>query len=246
MKLFNVLANSIDRNRLIESSEYEFYESHKLVLEHLPFFSKYMRATEAFDLIQANIVIKAMINKLSVESIINTNTHDEVEKVNKLKPKLPHFRHNGVDVYIPFLLPNHNDLYFKTPDKLLTFPYSQFVEDFSDSIIDLFDVYNFKLFESSFASLVYIDKDETTKAYYHANLKVIFIINDQGRADATIHLFDRGIKNIETENIIRRVNAVVKHYYANDKIAFVDALFVNRLISEKLYRRIYKSLKINK
>lgn len=246
MKLFDFLANNIDRNRILESSESKFYNTHKSILENLPFFNKYLRVDDAFSIIQANIIIKGLINKLAVENIIVEDGKNAVARVGKVKAKLPHFRHHGVDVYIPFLLANHNDLYFKTPERLLLFPYSQFVEDFSDSIIDCFDVYNFTLFDSSFANLVFIDKDETTRAYYHPSLQTVFIINNQGRADVTIHLFDRSVKEIETENMVRRISAAVKHYYANDKIAFVDSLFLNCLISEKLYRRIYKSLKINR
>lgn len=246
MKLFDLLANSIDRSRILESNEYKFFATHKDVLDNLPFFNRFTRVDDAFSIVQSNIIIKGLINKLAVENIIKEDSLNAGFRVSKMKTKLPHFRHNGVDVYIPFLLANHNDLYFKTPERLLLFPYSQFVEDFSDSIIDCFDVYNFTLFDSSFANLVFIDKDETTRAYYHPSLQTVFIINNQGRADVTIHLFDRSVKEIETENMVRRISAAVKHYYANDKIAFVDSLFLNCLISEKLYRRIYKSLKINR
>jgi len=246
MKLFDLLANQVDHNRILESNEYKFYTTHKTVLDNLPFFSKYYRVDDAFSLVQSIIIIKGLINKLAVESLVIEDKKTCTAKVNKIKKKLDHFDHNGVEVYIPFLLPNHNDLYFKTPNKLLDFPYSQFVDDYSDSIIDCFDVYNYALFDSSFADLIYLDKDETSRAYYHPTLQIIFIINRQGRADVSIHLFDRKMESVENENIVRRASAVVKHYYANDKIGFVDSLFVNRLISEKLYKRIYKSLKLNK
>lgn len=244
MKLFDLLAVSTNRLRLTESAEYTFYNENKTILENLPHFYKVFKVEDAFSLIQANIIITGLINKLAVEAIVQEDQEKCTVRVSKVKTKLKHFQHYGIDIYIPFLLPNNNNLYFKTPEKLLNFPYSQFVDDYSDSIIDCFDYYNYLLFESSFANLVYIDGDQTTRAYYHPNLQVIFIINNQGRADVTIHLFDKHMKEQHTENIIKRVGIVIKHYYANDKVGFVDSLFVNRLISEKLYRRIYKNLKI--
>ncbi len=246
MKLYEILEHSVDRNRLIDSKEYRFFNSHKVVLENYSFFNKFNRVDDAFSLVQANIIIKGMINKLAVENIIKDDKDKIGYRVEKIRDKLIRFRHHGLYVYIPFMLPNHNNIYFKSPEKLLTFPYSQFVDDFSDSIIDCFDFYNFTLFQSGFSNLIYIDEDETTKAFYHPNLQVIFIINDQGRADTTIHLFDRALKDPHNENIVKRLSSVVGHYYAGDKVGFIDSLFINRLISEKLYRKIYKSLKIIK
>lgn len=246
MKLYELLEHNVNRKRIHESKEYAYFLEHSAVLENYPMFSHYLKVEDPFTLIQANIIIQGVINKLAVENIIREE-HDKIAiRMEKLSEKLPNFRYTGLRIYIPFMLPNHNNIYFKMPEKLLSFPYSQFVDDFSDSIIDCFDFYNYKLYESDFTSLIYIAEDDTTRAYYHPSLEILFIINDQGRVDASIYLFDRHMKDIDTENIVKRLTNVVEYYYAGDKIGFIDALFSNNLISEKLYRRIYKTLKIIK
>ena len=57
-----------------------------------------------FPFIQANIIIKGLINKLAVENLLSKMVKMQWLRVGKVKAKLPHFRHHGVDVYIPFLL----------------------------------------------------------------------------------------------------------------------------------------------
>lgn len=246
MKLYEMLEHHANRKRIYESKEYTYFTSHSAVLENYPIFSHYLKVEKPFDLIQANIVIKGVINKLAIENLLKEEPDKIKDKAAKLREKLVGFRHTGLMVYIPFFLPNHNNIYFKTPEKLLTFPYSQFIDDFDDSIIDGFDFYNYRLYDSEFSTLVYIGEDDTSRAYYHPSIQVLFIINDQGREDVTIYLFDKGLLGEDTENIVKRLMDVVKYYYEGDKVGFIDALFSNNLISEKLYKKIYKTLKITK
>ena len=92
--------------------------------------------------------------------------------------------------------------------------------------------------------MIYITEDNTTLAYYHAELKCLFIINKQGTLDQIIPLFDEYIVLPDYTNIFSRLKDLLTYFYNYDRQGFIDALKRNNFISEYLYRDIIqRSLK---
>ena len=63
-------------------------------------------------------------------------------------------------------------------------------------------------------------------------------INDQGRLDSKICLFDREIKTPVKTHMVKRIEAVADAYLANDKNALIQALVQGNLISSSLMHEI--------
>ena len=120
-------------------------------------------------------------------------------------------------------------------------PYNDLKNNFIDSSIDPFDTYGAELFNSFFTSLVKVDTNGKEVAYFHYDTNTIYIINDQGRLDLKIVLFDKYLRKINTNHMLERVTPVVRKYFENDKEGFLKALLENNLISKKLFDLIHKN-----
>lgn len=237
------LTNKYKKNlNLKKSEEYLFFKAYKFCIAHQPYLCKYLEYQDSFSLIQSTIIIRAMLNKIRLERNLMEHESNLDYYMNETAESLIHVDVNGTKVYIPFFPLTHNIVYLKSPEKLLKMPFSILVSDFKDTIINPFDEYNYALYQSDMTILMTIGEDETSRAFYHPNFKVIYIINNQGTLDAKIYLFDKFLSNPNYDNIIKRVKDVVDKYYAFDKDGFVNALLKNKLISFKLYKIYKKSL----
>ena len=68
-----------------------------------------------------------------------------------------------------------------------------------------------------------VGEDIHTRAYYHYDFHAIYIINDQGRLDLKICLFDKHIKRPDFRNVLETIKKPTE-YYAGNRIAFINAL----------------------
>ncbi|MGI6644252.1 MAG: hypothetical protein ACOX28_00575 [Bacilli bacterium] len=243
MRLFPLLESNRNTDFINKSNEYAFFQENKKILLVCNEFERFYNATDDFEIIQANILIRSLQNKFTIEEAVK-NAGENVRDVVKITlSKLPYVTVQNRKVYVPIYLRTNNEIYSKTPEKLLEYPYSDLISEISDSLIDSFEEYNFDLFESSFSSLVYLDKDEDTRAYLHMDFLTIYIVNDQGRCDLKIPLFDKYIKRPVTNHLIERVLPLVKAYYDSDKETFIKILKEEHFISDKLFKTYSKRRK---
>ena len=165
------------------------------------------------------------------------NRHEVIHK------KLPYFEFEDVKIYVPFFSKEFNVHYDTKLDSLTRPPFDSLKEDFDSSVINPFDTYGYKLFDSQFTRLVLIDeyKDEGVAVFYHIGFESIYIITDQGTCDAIIPIFDNNIKKKNKDKLFERISSLMKLYFANDREGFVDALLSLELISKHLYDLIQKN-----
>ena len=80
-----------------------------------------------------------------------------------------------------------------------------------------------------------VDKET---AFFHYDTNTIYFVNEQGRLDAGLVLFDRYIRHPSYSHMLERIKPVVDAYFAFDRDGLIDALFMNGFISNRLLRRI--------
>lgn len=101
--------------------------------------------------------------------------------------------------------------------------------------IDAFDYYGSILFDSPFTKLkkIYVYKNLT--AFFNKECNIIYIVNEQGRLDEKIVMFDKYLKYLDTTNVEEKAIKVVESYFADTKEDFLKKLLDLRVISEKMY-----------
>jgi hypothetical protein len=258
MKLFNFL-NTKKKNIPTHSNEYHFYvENNNLITKIISKYKISIGETNPFKLIEANILIRGMQNKKIFEDglekylqeAIDLNIEDKDAYIKEHIWKdldaidAPYFIVDKARIYIPFYSVGLNLIYNDECSKLSSYPYDELKTKPASTCIDCFDLYNYKLFESPFTSLIKIKEDATTCAYYHADFETIFIINNQGRLDLSISLFDKYLKNPNKNDIIKRVHNVVDCFYTNNRNKFLRSLLDNEFISRKAYKKLSKKINI--
>lgn len=241
MGIFKLLEKYRRNTSVKKSVEYDFYEANEEVISRYPYVLKWGEISDDFELIKATIITQALTNKIKLERNLMFPDGNLSYNINETAESLPFITFGNSKVYIPLFPLAVNIIYLKTPEKLLTNPYSLLVSNFKDSMINPFDTYGYALYESNFTNLVTISEDETSRAFYHPNFKVVYIINNQGSLDVKLCLFDKFMKNPNEENLLKRIKTVLDYYYNFDKNGFIKALYENRLISEKLYRIYQRS-----
>lgn len=196
-----------------------------------------------FDILRANILLKGLDNKKMFEDeISNIKAHGMVEHaafINTLKERTidqPYFEVNKAKIYIPFFSVALNHIYTDEPEKLLEPPYNNLISTFDDAIIDPFDTYGFEIFNSYFSSLIKVSNDKHVCAFFNYDMNTIYFINDQGRLDAKLVLFDKYMKRPTYTHMLERITPVCEAYFNNDREAMVEALFYNNLISQNMHK----------
>ena len=118
------------------------------------------------------------------------------------------------------------------------YPYTDLLKSFSGLVIDPFDTYGAELYNTHFTRLVKIASHENATAFFHYDTFTIYVINDQGRLDTKIVLFDRYMKKIVTTHMLERIKPVVEAYFENNVEKFIKSLEENGFISSKLLFKI--------
>ncbi|MGI6734954.1 MAG: hypothetical protein BWY30_00365 [Tenericutes bacterium ADurb.Bin239] len=232
MKIYDLLRENRRPHLITPSREYLFFQEHEALLTQVPEFLPFINSKDDFDLICANILQSSLLNgeALSKYWASNPNGNNEL-------PVKPLFTFNNVPIYCPLFSVSNNILIANNLGNKLTLIHDT---------IDIFETYNFALFESQLTSLMLVGQDAHTRAYYHYDFHAIYIVNDQGRLDVKICLFDKHIKRPDFRNVIERVKPVLEAYYAGNRIGFINALFEGKLISHKMYNKYINNLKRRK
>lgn len=245
MTLYQILDNKQKRRRqFITSEDFKYFINNRHFLGTFKRFSRLYDSEEnEFDIMRANILLKGLENKKLFETEIkNINDHGQFEHgnfVSTLKERTidqPYYNDKGVRVYFPFFSRALNQIYTNEPEKLLVPPYNELVSNYEDACIDPFDTYGADLFNSFFTSLVKIGSSKHETAFFHYDTDTIYIVNDQGRLDNKIILFDKYIKRPVHTHMLERITPVVEAYFNNNRTEMVEALKNNNLISSQMYK----------
>ena len=248
--LFDYIASKAKRRKGFEKSEeFRFFLENRHLLNRIPrFINFYDLDSDPFEIMRANIILQAYLNKAKMEEEINSlNTYIVSNKKNhaqfvksfhEIVSELPYYQEDKDKIFIPFFTRSLNQIYFEEPEKLLTYPYNGLMENFKDTVIDPFDTYGSELYNSHFSRLVKIKKDDKETAFFHYDTNTIYFVNEQGRLDASIVLFDRYIRHPNYAHMLERIKPVVDAYFAFDREAFINALYNNGFISSHLLHLI--------
>lgn len=247
--MFKFLNKTKKEDIYYSTEEYVFYNENKKVIDKVgklyPSYSDY-----GFNLICNNILIKAFLNKEFLENNLNEFVGLDLNGCFKKSAEMFENRpfilkENGEKVYFPQLSKTLNYIYTHKPLSLKKYPYDSLLEKPKLYCTDLFDTYGYNLFSSNFTSLIFIAKDKTSAAFYSSSFETIYIINNQGRLDLAIPIFDRKIKEKNIKNIEERIKRVVEKFYSNNRKEFVKALYNEKFISEKAYRKLSRQKKVS-
>ena len=227
------------------SSEMQFYLDNCGLLSTIPSFRHFLKSSDPFSVIQANILIKSILNKMALEEVLDQKIRskfdpDETQKAYQSKlAALPQFEDEGTLVTIPIFSRPMNRIYASGGDKLLHKPYSIMRKNFDTAIVDPFDEYGINLFKSNFTNLVCWGENGNVAAFFHRPSMSVFFVNEQGCLEARIALFDRYINHQNYENLQARCNGFIQAFFDYDLDKCITELVDNRLISSRLMKKIF-------
>ena len=251
--LFDTLeANKKRRTPFYKSDEFSFFMSNRGSLGKVPRFSFLDDIREDdFDIMRANIIIHSYLNKVVFEEeMLNFENYmksgesiDHVKLIQTLRERmidLPYFKEeNEKDkIYIPFFSRALNQSYLNEPEKFLVDPYKGLKDNFKDTLVDPFDTYGSEIYNSHFSRLVKIASVDKETAFFHYDTNTIYFVNEQGRLDASIVLFDKYIRHPNYSHMLERIRPVVDSYFSFDRDGLVNNLYDNGFISAHLLHRI--------
>ncbi len=234
------------RNSFEHSDEFQFYLNNRLILRKFPRFEFLLdKEVDDFSVMRANILIYSFMNKEALEkeiaslskALVKDNQIDHIAYINTIKARLvdaPYYLYGKEKIYIPVFTAAMNDIYLHEPEKLLVPPYNNLVNEFKQILVDPFDVYGAKLFDSPFTRLINVGTDGKTIAYFHYDTNTIYFVNEQGRLDHKIVLFDRYIAHPNYNHMLERVKPVVEAYFNYSRSDLLVSLHENGLISSKV------------
>lgn len=243
--LYSTLESKQKYRRPFTSSEdFRYYmENREKLGKFKKFLMLYDTEENEFDILRANILLKGLENKnLFEEEIANISSRGQREHasfVNILKERTidqPYFEVKKTKIFIPFFSVALNQIYTDEPEKILELPYKNLRTDYDDATIDPFDTYGYEIFNSFFSSLIKISETKHVAAFFNYDINTIYFINDQGRLDAKVVLFDKYMKRPSFNHMIERITPVCEAYFNNDRQAMVEALFYNNLISSQMHK----------
>ncbi len=235
-------------------AENRFFLDHSSLLAATPTFKKYSRAQEPFDIVRANIILRSILNKRKIDDVYLSASrafrkggeirHDDEAKikeiVNEAKKGLPCLElESGEKIYVPILPKSLNQAY---DTHLMRFEQKAYKalqgNNYDMLVVDPFDAYGYKLFDSYFTNWILIRAVGDCGAFFDYDSLSIYFINNQGRLNAKIALFDRGIKKRYTNHMMERITPVVDAYFRDDQEGLYRILVDNQLISSKLIFKI--------
>src|SRR5574344_725305 len=223
--LFKYLRDKCDKTFLLSSSsEKAFYDIHSSLFKLYPALNRFFLSGTSFSLIQANIILKGLLNKQIIEQdaalyqLADLKEEEVYKAVHRRLSYMPYL--NGQKIYVPFFSPLVNRAYDRDLDSLLKDPFSQLKDDFALSVVDPFDVYGQALYDSSFSSLIKVGQDgqEGLIAMYSIDVETVFVIDGQGRLEEEIRFFDDKEKiDSPKEDLFRRLKELMEAYFTFDK-----------------------------
>jgi hypothetical protein len=251
MSIFDELAAHQGKTPFASSSEASFFAENAYLLSTADRWRPFSKPSDPFQTIRANIILRALHNKTTIEkaysSKIKADRDSFANDENKLSVEdymrnvlvsLPYLTFAGSKVYVPIFPEALNVYYVKSWGKLLMPPYKNLISDFQAMTVDPFDYYGYALYDSYFTRLVPIRRTSRILAAYDYDAEALYFIDDQGRLDARICFFDKGIKAPVKAHMVKRIGAVADCYFANDRPGMIKALIEGNLVSSSLMHQI--------
>ena len=159
MKLYKLLESKKKRiKHLWKTKEYALFSDKLDLLLKFPQVNKQLLETsDDFKIIQANILIQALLNKTQIEKRAKKylTLNEEEKKDFDIHQDLVYLTSKeGEKIYVPCLSKALNLIYAREPLKLNEAPYDVIKKDFAASLIDPFDEYGFNIYDSLFSRLL--------------------------------------------------------------------------------------------
>lgn len=256
MRLFELLEKKKKKRKAFRySDEYAYFLANKSQLKgftSFPYLQK--NRLSDFDIIRANILLQGLENKNNIEAEVENLskhfgggrkvTHEKyILTLRERTVRAPYFQEGNIKIFIPFFSKALNSIYTREPEKLLQEPFNGLKDAFSGSLIDPFDTYGANLYNSSFSRLIKVGEHNNEFAFFHYDTNTIYIINEQGRLDVSIFLFDKYIKYPNYNNMLERISPVIDKYFNNDRDEFIKALYTSKFISRRMLSLIRRKTK---
>ncbi|MCR5348838.1 MAG: hypothetical protein K6E59_04445 [Bacilli bacterium] len=253
MNLFDTMERKQKFTFFNSGAENRFFLSTSRVLTGFTMYKGMAKAQKPFDIIRANIVIRSLANKKTLDEVYLTTVrnfrkngelrHDGEVAVKKAiafaKQGMPFLEIGEEKVFVPTYPKSLNRIYDKDILKLEEKPFKPMLGNGSEALcIDPFDTYGWKLFDSYFTNLILVRQAGKTAAFFDYDSLTIYFVNYQGRLDAQICLFDRRIGKRNTNHMMERITPVVDAYFRDDRDALLQNLVQNQLISGSLVYRL--------
>lgn len=249
MDFFRCLEKEQRRTPFERSEEMKFFLRYSGILTDFPTYAKFVKATKPFDVIRANILIRALRNKYAIEIEFSRALKLEkkaesedpilnaIERTATFLEKLPFYSEGARRIFVPVFPRSLNEIYDGDFAKLLEANYKSILAECQPLCIDPFDEYGSAIYDSYFTKLVLIAKDENIRAFYDYDSLTVYFVNRQGRLENQICLFDRGIHRRNTNHMMERLLPVVEAYLAFDREKMIRLLVENKLISSSFVER---------
>lgn len=237
---------------LKQTEEFLLFKKEYFYLKAHPWLDEVYDDMTMEGLLFDSILIKMIKNKVLIENAFRL-AWDEMkdlqlslpqqrlflhDKLADLFDSLPYIVVNSQRIYVPFFDTITNLAYYDHIERLHEPSYATLAHQFKDAFLSPFELYGELIFTSTFTSLVALQSDDTSRAYYHPSFQTVFIITKQGTIDFIIPLFDKALGQKSLENFEARIENVLKPYFLHQRERFVQALFENNFISAKLFKYI--------
>lgn len=243
-----------ESRRYLKSKDGVFFTQQKHRLLKYPSFSHLFSSTSVFSMVKAVIILKGLIQKDTIEKYLHNQAQQSINIHGRIKhhwireqylKDLNHtFQFKDASnqlIILPFFNRALNYIYHQEPDKLLDYPYNQLAADFSASVIDGFEQFNWHLFSSNFTSLVMLTQhDRSAKAFFEPYSRTILIINYQGRLDVSISIFDRQIQKPNLQDLDKRIDRALKGYFLVNREQFIRQCETEGLLSSAYASKMLK------
>ena len=248
MDFFATLEKNQRKTPFLRSSEMHYFLDNNIMLQAVPQFKHFIRASKPFDIIRANIILRALQNKEIIEKAVARATKAEYAEgegmediIEPFLESLPYLRIGKERIFVPIFPRSVNRLYDGDFEKFYEKPYNALLKGgYVDAMaIDPFDAYGSAIYDSYFTKLVPIASNEKESVFLDYDSHSLFCINKDGRLNARIALFDKYIRRPYLNHMVERVAPVVAAYLADQKETMIDALVENGLISRKIVFRIF-------
>ena len=246
MNLYQLLSDNQAPTSFDHGDELAFYNRYSYKLSDNEPFAYLSKMIDSFGIIRANIVLRAILNKEEIEKEYFAHSK-AVEKNPMAAPMeefmedvtstLPYIEIDGEKNYVPIFPSSLASLYTNSYEKLSVPPYKKLLKDYEAALIDPFDYYGMSLYDSYFTKLVILRKTENSLAAYDYDAECIYFINEQGRLDAKIALFDKYLVRPLKNHMIPRIQKVVDAYYEGDRDKMLNVLLREKLISDTLRKK---------
>lgn len=249
MSIYDILSSSQAPTLFSRSPEQIYYNENSYRLNELESYAYLANPIDSFGVVRGNIILRALENKETIEKLFKEYEKNADKTSISLEEyigngllSLPYLSFKGSKIYVPVFPFSIASIYSDKVECLGKMPYKRIFKQYEAALIDPFDYYGYHLFISYFTRLVSIKKTEDCAALYDYDARAIYFVNDEGRLDAKVCLFDKELTHPVFSHLLPRIGKVVDAYLAKDKKAFINALFEGSLISQSLYVRLLKTI----